>query len=119
MSTPPSLEERLRTALDARARLISARDLAPARPPTGRAWGTRRIRRVVSAVAVTAAAAAAAVAFVLLSGSPESGRKTPPAREPSPPATSVPSSTSVPSTEPSPASPPSAPSGTDTPSVAR
>ncbi|MDP9609929.1 hypothetical protein ABZ654_19280 [Streptomyces hygroscopicus] len=120
MSTPPSLEERLRTALDARARLISARDLSPARPPTGRAWGTRRIRRVVSAVAVTAAAAAA-VAFLLLSRPPESDRPAPPARDPRTPApaTSVPVSTTGPPTRPSPTSSPSPPSWTADPSVAR
>jgi len=69
MSARSPIEERLRAAFDARARLISAHDLSPARPPTGRAWGTRRIRRVLSAVAVTAAAAAAAIAFLLPSGS--------------------------------------------------
>ncbi|WP_234365644.1 hypothetical protein [Streptomyces sp. RTd22] len=40
MSARSPIEERLRAAFDARARLISAHDLSPARPPTGRAWGT-------------------------------------------------------------------------------
>ncbi|GAA0896418.1 MULTISPECIES: hypothetical protein [Streptomyces violaceusniger group] len=107
MSTPSPTEERLRAALDARARLIDAHDLSPYRPPTGPAWGTRRIRRVVSAVAVTVAAAAA-VAFLLLSGSPERPHPTPPARDPrtSPPATSVPSTHGSPTSKPSPTSPP-------------
>ncbi|MGA6157780.1 hypothetical protein ACPEIC_31010 [Stenotrophomonas sp. NPDC087984] len=110
MSTPPPVEDRLRAALDARARLIDAHELSPYRPPTGPAWGTRRIRRVVSAVAV-AAAAAAAVAFLLLSGSPEDNRPAPPARDPrtSPPATSVPSTHGSPTSKPSPTSPPETP----------
>ncbi|GAA1671378.1 hypothetical protein [Streptomyces yatensis] len=113
MSTPPPVEERLRAALDARARLIDAHELSPYRPPTGPAWGTRRIRRVASTVAV-AAAAAAAVAFLLLSGSPEDHRPTPPARDPrtSPPATSVPSSHTGTPTRPSPTSPPGTPTST-------
>jgi len=81
MSAHPPIEDRLRAALDARARLISAHDLSPSRPPAGPAWGTRRIRRVVSAVAA-AAAVAAAIAFLLLSGSPERPRPAPPARDP-------------------------------------
>ncbi|GAA1178695.1 hypothetical protein [Streptomyces rhizosphaericus] len=107
MSTPSPTEERLRAALDARARLIDAHDLSPYRPPTGPVWGTRRIRRVVSAVAVTVAAAAA-VAFLLLSGSPERPHPAPPARDPrtSPPATSVPSTHGSPTSKPSPTSPP-------------
>ncbi|GAA0933967.1 MULTISPECIES: hypothetical protein [Streptomyces violaceusniger group] len=115
MSTPSPTEERLRAALDARARLIDAHDLSPYRPPTGPVWGTRRIRRVVSAVAVTVAAAAA-VAFLLLSGSPERPHPAPPARDPrtSPPATSVPSSNTGPPTRPSPTSPPAAPPTTST-----
>lgn len=37
MSAHPPIEERLRAALDALARLISAHDLSPARPrPAGR-----------------------------------------------------------------------------------
>ncbi|AEM87361.1 hypothetical protein [Streptomyces violaceusniger] len=110
MSTPPPVEERLRAALDARARLIDAHELSPYRPPTGPAWGTRRIRRVASAVAV-AAAAAAAVAFLLLSGSPEDNRPAPPARDPrtSSPATSTPSSNTSPTFKPSPTSPPARP----------
>ncbi|NEW71688.1 hypothetical protein [Streptomyces rhizosphaericus] len=115
MSTPSPTEERLRAALDARARLIDAHDLPPYRPPTGPAWGTRRIRRVVSAVAVTVAAAAA-VAFLLLSGSPERPHPAPPARDPrtSPPATSVPSTHGSPTSEPSPTSPPDTPPPTST-----
>ncbi|MEU1949129.1 hypothetical protein ACFW95_22190 [Streptomyces sp. NPDC059474] len=115
MSTPPPVEDRLRAALDARARLIGAHELSPYRPPTGPAWGTRRIRRVVSAVAV-AAAAAAAVAFLLLSGSPEDNRPAPPAGDPrtSPP-TSVPSSITGTPTRPSPTSPPGTPTSTSLP----
>ncbi|MBU3865000.1 hypothetical protein KN815_13220 [Streptomyces sp. 4503] len=113
MSTPPPVEDRLRAALDARARLIDAHELSPYRPPTGPAWGTRRIRRVVSAVAV-AAAAAAAVAFLLLSGSPQDNHPAPPAGDPrtSPPATSAPSSNTGTPTRPSPTSPPGTPSST-------
>ncbi|MFE2444388.1 hypothetical protein ACWDHW_13825 [Streptomyces melanosporofaciens] len=114
MSTPPPVEDRLRAALDARARLIDAHELSPYRPPTGPAWGTRRIRRVVSAVAV-AAAAAAAVAFLLLSGSPEDNRPAPPARDPrtsSP--TSVPSSITGTPNRPSPTSPPGTPTSLPT-----
>ncbi|AGP57713.1 hypothetical protein [Streptomyces rapamycinicus] len=115
MSTPSPTEERLRAALDARARLIDAHDLSPYRPPTGPAWGARRIRRVVSAVAVTVAAAAA-VAFLLLSGSPDRPHPAPPARDPrtSPPATSVPSSNGSPTAKPSPTSPPETPPATST-----
>ncbi|OPF74055.1 hypothetical protein VT50_0227260 [Streptomyces antioxidans] len=108
MSTPsPRVEERLRAALDARARLIDAHDVSPYQPPSGPTWGVRRIRRVVSAVAVTVAAAAA-VAFLLLSGNPERPHPTPPAHDPrtSPPATSAPS---TPTSKPSPASPPETP----------
>ncbi|AQW50913.1 hypothetical protein ACIQPP_20530 [Streptomyces violaceusniger] len=116
MSTPPPVEDRLRAALDARARLIDAHELSPYRPPTGPAWGTRRIRRVVSAIAV-AAAAAAAVAFLLLSGSPEDNRPAPPARDPrtSPPTTSAPSSSTGTPNRPSPTSPPAAPTSTSVP----
>ncbi|CDR09703.1 hypothetical protein [Streptomyces iranensis] len=115
MSTPSPIEERLRAALDARARLIDAHDLSPYRPPNGPAWGARRIRRVVSAVAVTVAAAAA-VAFLLLSGSPERPHPAPPARDPrpSPPATSVPSTNTAPPTRPSPTFPPATPPSTST-----
>ncbi|WP_405538228.1 hypothetical protein [Streptomyces antimycoticus] len=114
MSTPPPVEDRLRAALDARARLIDVHELSPYRPPTGPAWGARRIRRVASAVAV--AAAAAAVAFLLLSGSPERPHPAPPARDPrtSPPATSVPSTNGSPTSAPSPTSPPATPPPTST-----
>ncbi|MGK3111025.1 hypothetical protein ACPCYV_45645 [Streptomyces mordarskii] len=115
MSTPPPVEDRLRAALDARARLIDVHELSPYRPPTGPAWGARRIRRVASAVGV-AAAAAAAVAFLLLSGSPEDNRPAPPARDPhtSPPATSAPSAHGSPTSAPSPTSPPATPPPTST-----
>ncbi|WP_055552703.1 hypothetical protein [Streptomyces sp. NBRC 110028] len=77
----PAVERRLRTALDARARLITAHDLSPARPPVGRAWGTRRIRRTASLV-VAAAAATAVLCFLLLPGSPGRSRPEPPAHHP-------------------------------------
>ncbi|MBV1949529.1 hypothetical protein [Streptomyces sp. BV129] len=83
MSDQAPIEERLRAALEARGRLISAHDLSPARPPAGRSWGTRRIRRVLS-VAVAAAAAAAAVVLLLTSNTPDRPRPVPPARHSSP-----------------------------------
>lgn len=97
MSSRAPLEERLRAALEARGQLISAHDLSPARPPAGRTWGTRRIRRMLSvAVAVAAtAAAAAAVVLLLSSHTPDRPRPAPPAQHSSPTAT-------PPSTDPQP-----------------
>ncbi|MEU6818086.1 hypothetical protein [Streptomyces sp. NPDC046860] len=83
MTDRAPIEERLRAALDARGRLISAHDLSPGRPPSGRTWGTRRTRRVLS-VAVAAVAAAAAVVLLLSSGPPDDRRPVPPARRSSP-----------------------------------
>ncbi|MFH9432205.1 hypothetical protein ACH4JZ_28455 [Streptomyces sp. NPDC017615] len=83
MSDQAPLEDRLRAALEARARLISAHDLSPARPPAGRTWGTRRVRRVLP-VAVAAAAAAAVVVLLLTSNTPDHSRPAPPARHSSP-----------------------------------
>jgi hypothetical protein len=102
MTAHSPIEERLRAALDARARLISAHDLSPARPPAGRAWGTRRIRRGGSALAGTAAVAAT-LAFLLLSGPPERSHPTPPARDPRITDTPVPAvpSPAAPHTQPS------------------
>ncbi|MEU1800674.1 hypothetical protein [Streptomyces sp. NPDC019937] len=90
------VERRLRTALDARARLITTHDLSPARPPTGRAWGTRRIRRTASLV-VAAAAATAVLCFLLLPGSPGRSRPEPPAHHPRVSDTPTPTPTSTPS----------------------
>ncbi|KOG85424.1 hypothetical protein ADK38_36750, partial [Streptomyces varsoviensis] len=61
-------EARLRAALEARAELITPHDLAPAPPPAGRAWGTRRVRRAV--LAAVGAVAASAALWLLLPGSP-------------------------------------------------
>ncbi|MFI0820566.1 hypothetical protein ACH4TX_30610 [Streptomyces sp. NPDC021098] len=77
----PAVEGRLRSALDARARLITAHDLSPARPPTGRTWGTRRIWRTTSIV-VAAAAATVVLCLLLLPGSQERSRPAPPAHTP-------------------------------------
>ncbi|MER6267797.1 hypothetical protein [Streptomyces sp900105755] len=93
MSNRTPLEERLRAALEARGRLISAHDLSPARPPAGSTWGTRRIRRVLSVAVAATAAAAAAVILVLSSNTPDRPRPAPPARHSSPtvaPTSSVP-----------------------------
>ncbi|MEU8823218.1 hypothetical protein [Streptomyces sp. NPDC048636] len=78
-----AVETRLRAALEARARLITPHTLTPARPPTGPAWGTRRIRRAASVVLV-AAAAVVAVCLLLLPTGPgqEPDRPAPPARDP-------------------------------------
>ena len=94
MSSRAPLEEQLRAALEARGQLISAHDLSPARPPAGRTWGTRRIRRMLS-VAVAATAAAAAVVLLLSSHTPDRPRPAPPAQHSSPTAT-------PPSTDPQP-----------------
>ncbi|MFK0158364.1 hypothetical protein ACIQVK_40645 [Streptomyces sp. NPDC090493] len=90
MSNRAPLEERLRAAFEARGQLISAHDLSPARPPAGRTWGTRRIRRVLSFAVAATAAAAAAVVLVLSSNTPDRSHPTPPARHSSP--TAAPSS---------------------------
>jgi hypothetical protein len=103
MSNRAPLEERLRAALEARGRLISAHDLSPARPPTGSTWGTRRIRRVLSVAIAATAAAAAAVVLLLSPNTPDRPRPAPPARHSSP--TVAPTSTvphPVPSTVPHP-----------------
>ncbi|MEW1773191.1 hypothetical protein [Streptomyces sp. NPDC086777] len=84
MSDRTPVEERLRAALEARAQLLSAHDLSPARPPAGRAWGTRRIRRVLSVAVAAAAVAAAAVILVLSSGTLDRSRPAPPAQHSSP-----------------------------------
>ncbi|MFI0778327.1 hypothetical protein [Streptomyces sp. NPDC021212] len=102
----PAVERRLRTALDARARLVTAHDLSPARPPTGRAWGTRRIWRTASLV-VVAAAATAVLCFLLLPGSPERSRPAPPAHDPR--ISDTPTPTPTPSDSPRPRPSPSKP----------
>lgn len=93
MNTPAPIEERLRAALRARGQLISAHDLSPARPPAGRPWGTRRIRRMLTvATAITAtAAAAAAIALLLSSTTPHRPHPAPPAQHSNP--TPAPTST--------------------------
>ncbi|MGV9701479.1 hypothetical protein [Streptomyces sp. NPDC003483] len=91
MTTPASIEERLRAALEARGQLISSHDLSPARPPAGRAWGTRRVRRkltITTAVFATAAAAAA-LALLLSSTTPHRPHPAPPAQHSSPTPTST------------------------------
>ncbi|MET7288839.1 hypothetical protein [Streptomyces sp. NPDC005573] len=101
MSDQAPIEERLRAALEARGRLISAHDLSPGRPPTGRTWGTLRIRRVLSIAAAAAAVAAAAVVLLLSSAAPDHSRPAPPARHPTPSVTPTsPAPHPVPSTAP-------------------
>ncbi|MFE7120252.1 hypothetical protein ACFU99_32995 [Streptomyces sp. NPDC057654] len=73
-------EERLRAALEARAAQITPHDLAPAPPPAGRAWGTRRVRR--TALAAVGAVAASVSLYLLLPGSPLRPHQTPPAYGP-------------------------------------
>jgi hypothetical protein len=99
MSTRAPIEERLRAALEARGRLISAHDLSPAGPPAGSTWGTRRIRRVLSVAVAATAVAAAAVVLLLSSNTPDRPRPAPPARHSSP--TVAPTATD-PYSEPSP-----------------
>ncbi|WP_432588235.1 hypothetical protein ABVG11_24570 [Streptomyces sp. HD1123-B1] len=111
MSTPPrgaadrprAVETRLRAALDARARLITPHSLGPAAPPTGPAWGTRRIRRVAAGVLVAAAAVVAVCVLLLPTGSgPDRDRPAPPARDPrTSEAPATPRPTPTPSTDPS------------------
>ncbi|MET9125559.1 hypothetical protein [Streptomyces sp. NPDC004528] len=93
MNTPASIEERLRAALEARGQLISSHDLSPARPPAGRTWGTRRVRRMltITAAVFATAAAAAALALLLSSTTPHRPHPAPPAQHSSP--TPVPTST--------------------------
>jgi hypothetical protein len=74
-------EDRLREALAARASLVTHRDLSPGSPPLGRTWGTRRIRRTVTAL-VGAAAAVVAGCLLLLPGGPFDPAPVPPARSP-------------------------------------
>jgi len=98
MSNRAPIEERLRAALEARGQLISAHDLSPGWPPSGRAWGTRRMRRVLSMAGVAAAAAAAAIVIVLSFTASDHSRPAQPARQ------------SDPSVVPSPNTPPAEPS---------
>ncbi|MFF4902087.1 hypothetical protein [Streptomyces sp. NPDC001068] len=84
MNSRAPIEERLRAALEARGQLISAHDLSPAGPPTGSAWGTRRIRRVLSVTVAATAAAAAAVVLLLSSHTTDRPRPAPPAQHSSP-----------------------------------
>lgn len=98
MSDQAPIEVRLRAALEARGRLINAHDLSPGRPPTGRAWGTRRIRRVLAVAGAAAAAAAAAVVLLLSSTTSDHSRPAPPAQQ------------STPTVTPSPTAPPPVPS---------
>ncbi|MFJ4925498.1 hypothetical protein [Streptomyces sp. NPDC088736] len=90
MNTPAPIEERLRAALEARGQLISSHDLSPARPPAGRTWGTRRVRRMLT-IGTAAAAAAAALALLLSSTTPHRPHPAPPAQHSSP--TPAPTST--------------------------
>ncbi|MGV9340351.1 hypothetical protein [Streptomyces sp. NPDC003688] len=90
MTDPAPIEERLRAALEARGRLISAHDLSPARPPAGRTWGTRRTRRMLSVAVAAAAGAAAAVVLLLSSNPPDHLRPAPPARQSNPTVTPTP-----------------------------
>ncbi|MFF7965235.1 hypothetical protein ACFZC3_07680 [Streptomyces sp. NPDC007903] len=105
MTDRAPIEDRLRAALGARGRLISAHDLSPGRPPSGRTWGTRRFRRVLS-VAGAAVAAAAVVVLLLSSNTPDHRRPVPPARHSSPTVTPSPTPT-VP--QPAPSAVPSGP----------
>ncbi|MET8634019.1 hypothetical protein ACWEQ2_33545 [Streptomyces sp. NPDC004096] len=98
MSNQAPLEERLRAALEARGQLISAHDLSPSRPPSGRVWGTRRMRRVLSMAGAAIAAAAAAIVIVLSFNTSDHSRPAPPARQSDP---SVTPSANTPPTEPS------------------
>ncbi|MFD8809135.1 hypothetical protein [Streptomyces sp. NPDC059597] len=105
MTDPAPIEERLRAALEARGRLISAHDLSPASPPAGRTWGTRRTRRVLSFAVAAAAAAAAAVFLLLSSNPPDHLRPAPPARQSHPTVAPTPTPTAPnpePSTDPNP-----------------
>ncbi|WP_329323306.1 MULTISPECIES: hypothetical protein [unclassified Streptomyces] len=92
MNTPAPIEERLRAALEARGQLISSHDLSPARPPAGRTWGTRRVRRMLTIGTAVTAAAAAAAAFALLlsSTTPHRPHPAPPAQHSSPTPTPAP-----------------------------
>lgn len=104
MNAHPQIEERLRAALDARARLVGAHDLSPSRPPAGRAWGTRRIWRTTSLV-VAVAAATAVLCFLILPGSSEQGRPEPPAHDPRISDTPTPTPSDSPRPRPSPSEP--------------
>ncbi|MEV0261601.1 hypothetical protein AB0I49_09685 [Streptomyces sp. NPDC050617] len=88
-------EARLRAALEARAALVTPHDLAPAPPPVGRAWGTRRVRRTV--LAAVGAVAASVSLYLLLPGSPLRPHQAPPAYGPAASPTPPPSPSPSPS----------------------
>ncbi|MFJ2741802.1 hypothetical protein ACIO3O_19310 [Streptomyces sp. NPDC087440] len=80
--SPTPTEDRLRAALDARAALVTPRDLRRASPPEGRSWGLRRVRTVAYTVVGAAAAAVAVYLLVLLPGTPLDRTPVPPAHSP-------------------------------------
>jgi len=85
-------EDRLRTALAARAALVGYRDLRNDVPPRGRGWGVRRVRGVTLAALGVAAAVVAVCLLVLLPGRPSDRAPVLPAGPPgsSAPSTSAP-----------------------------
>ncbi|MFB6837076.1 hypothetical protein [Streptomyces sp. NPDC056361] len=82
MTPHRTTEARLRAALVARASLVTPRDLRPAAPPRGRAWGTRRVYGLALAALGAAVAAVAVHVFVLAPGAPVNPAPAPPARTP-------------------------------------
>ncbi|MFF8478459.1 hypothetical protein [Streptomyces sp. NPDC015414] len=103
-TAPTRVEERLRAALDARARSVGPADLRPPRPPSA----TRSRRLPVRRVTVGLLALAAVAALVFLTVRDDRPRPAEPARSPRPTTgTPTPVPTTVP---PSPARPsPSSP----------